>query len=132
MRKIGGKTTTDTNRIFYVGKYYVASSDNKVIGFKTLDDAKKYADFDDVILLAMPVHKDKEKIPDKITLDFDKKEIILEGCGGTLNKLVFDEAGTYDLDDEDLKDFEALITDCIKRAKDFEIIGTPPVEGDLL
>lgn len=129
-KKNGGENTTTTKRIFYPGKYYVAYSDNKVMGFKTLDEAKKYADFDDVILLAMPVHK--EKTPDKITLDFDKKEIILEGCGGTLNKLVFDEAGTYDLDDEDLKDFEDLITDCIKCAKDFEIIGTPPIEGDLL
>lgn len=130
MRKTGGKAAMDTKRIFHVGNYYVASSDNKVIGFKTLNEAKKYADFDDVILLAMPVHK--EKTPDKIILDFDKKEIILEGCGCTLNKMVFDEAGTYDLDDEDLKDFETLITDCIKCAKDFEIIGTPPVNGDLL
>lgn len=130
MKKTGGKATTDTKRIFFPGSYYVASSDNKVIRFATLEAAKAHADEDDVVLCAIAVPKDKR--PDKITLDFDKKEIILEGCGGTLNKIVFEEAGTYDLDDEDLKDFEALITDCIKCAKDFEIIGTPPVEGDLL
>lgn len=130
MRKTGGKAATDTKRIFYAGSYYVASSDNKVIRFTTLEAAKAHADEGDVVLCAIAVSKDKR--PDKITLDFDKKEIILEGCGGTLNKIVFDEAGTYDLDDEDLKDFEALITDCIKCAKDFEIIGTPPIEGDLL
>lgn len=130
MKKTGGKATTDTKRIFFPDSYYIASSDNKVIRFATLEAAKAHADEGDVVLCAIAVPKDKR--PDKITLDFDKKEIILEGCGGTLNKIVFDEAGTYDLDDEDLKDFEALITDCIKCAKDFEIIGTPPVEGDLL
>ena len=110
MKKTGGKATADTKRIFFPGSYYIASSDNKVIRFATLEAAKAHADEGDVVLCAIAVPKDKR--PDKITLDFDKKEIILEGCGGTLNKIVFDEAGTYDLDDEDLKDFDTLFEFC--------------------
>ena len=130
MKKTGGANTTTTKRIFHPGKFYVADVENKVVGFRTLDEAKAYADDNEVILIAVSVNKDRK--PDKIVLDFDKKTITLEGCGSVINKITFDEAGTYDLDDEDLKDFEALITDCIKCAKDFELIGTPPVNGDLL
>jgi hypothetical protein len=127
-KKTGGKDTI--KRIFYPGRYYVADTENRVVGFKTLEEAKAYAVDDDVVLCAISVPKTKRL--DKIVLDFDKKCITLQGCGGKLNKLEFDEAGTYELDDEELKDFEALIADCIKCTKDFEIIGTPPVNGDLL
>lgn len=129
-------TTTDgtkekKKRIFYPGKYYVATSDNYCISFDRLEEAIKYADkATDTVLIARPGSYKVDKA-DKIVVDFTKKQIIVTGATVTLNKIEY-VVGTHDVDDLELIDFEDILSDATKNCKELVVLGTPPIEGTYL
>ena len=131
MTKTTTKTSTQTTskkRIFYPGKFYVATEDNYCIPFDTLAEAIEYADEStDTVLIARQGKLTVNKA-DKIVIDFTKKQIIVTGATVTINKVEY-TVGTHTVDDEELKDFDDLIKDANKNCKELVILGTPPIEG---
>lgn len=130
-------STKKSKRIFYPGKFYVATEDNYCIPFDTLDEAKEYSiDDTDTVLIALP--KDKTTLlkkpvkADKIVLDFTTNTLTIQGEGVTINKVDYDKDSCNILDDEELKEYDKIIDDCCKNSNDFEIIGIPPVDGEVL
>lgn len=126
-------------RIFYPGKYYVATAENECYAFETYADAKKFVlEPTDTILLALS-NKDKDKEPyktdlisykpnitDAITIDFDKKSLTVEGDDVRIFTKTFSK-GTTKLEKEDLKLWDTLVKECKRCSKSFKIIGTPPL-----
>lgn len=132
-----GTETITKKRIFYPGTYYIVDKDNKI--FKATKNPKELEDWDfldtDTILVGIHpnvMFKDKKKKVTKIILDFEKKEMTLEGAGATIAKVEYTEPATYTLDDEDLKEWEDMIKDCKKATANFIMISTPPIKGELL
>lgn len=116
---------------FKHGKCYVISESNKAYEFSDVNIAKKYATNDDVVLIALPKTKEVLPQPDKIVLDFSKKTLTIDKGSATLNKVLY-ESGTHEMPDEELKEFSKLITSIKTNCKSYEIIGNPPVEGDII
>lgn len=128
--------TTKKKRIFYPNMYYVVDKDNMILlssaNLKQLEQYE-YEDTDTILCAQHPnvVFKRENKV-DKIVLDFDKKLLTITGNSVTLNKVEYEGNTTYDLEEAELKDWEDLLKDCRKHAKEFQMIGTPPIEGEVL
>lgn len=119
--------------IFTPGKYYVAMPDNTVQQFDTIEQAKYFAYDDDVILVALTSngsHIAKSSIikADKITVDFNKNLLTIEGKGVTLNKIEY-KTGVSSLTETDLKEWYKLLNDAYIHSQAVEIVGTPPING---
>ena len=126
---------------FTPGKYYVADATGFVIGeYGSYGEAKADACEDDVVLIAVkPIGKDKEEkllLPpkvetkcDKIVIDFDKKELTIGNKDVTIAGVEYEKDSVYDLEDEDLKDWQLLLSDSWKVADVVETLGTPPIDG---
>lgn len=144
MKTILKAGTTDTTinskkkkRLFYPNKYYVFDEANTCIAVVTNPKELKDVAFEDTDTILIGVHPNKmfperNKIVTKIVLDFEKEEITIEGDNCTIAKVEYEGGHTYTLEAEDLKDWEEMIKDSKKIAKEFEMIGTPPIEGDKL
>lgn len=140
MKKATGQNTTKntvTKRIFYPNKYYLFDKDNKCL--KIVSNPKELEDipFEDTDTILIGVHPDKmfpdkKKLVNKIVLDFDKKELTIEGGNCVIAKVEYEGGGAYTLDDADLEDWENMMKDCRKLTKDFTIVGNPPIKGELL
>lgn len=122
-------------RIFYPGKYYVATTENLVYTFDTIEEAKEYAMDDEVVLIALSHydkgHKSTYKLTpkaDKIVIDFDKKQLTIYGNCVTLNKVEY-SCGVSELDDEELKEWESIVSDSYSNSHEVQITGTPPITG---
>ena len=135
-----GETTIangDTN-MFVEGKYYLSDYAGNIAGpYESVQEANRFAVDGDVFLYTIPF-KSKESKPkkkiEKISLDFKNKKIIITGDEGaevTLNKVVYD-LGETSVDDEELKEWETLLTDATKVCSNITFIGLPPVEGEYL
>lgn len=116
--------------------YYVVDKDNKILMIRSKPEQLEQYHFDDTDTILYGIapktlFKTDTK-PDKITLDFTKNELIIEGCSVTLNKCEYEGNGTYTLEKEELEEWDKLLTDCKKCAKEFVMIGTPPIKGELL
>ena len=97
---------------------------NKIIPYKTCKI------FD--IFLKTKTHK--KKSVNKITLDFTKNVIIIEGDEGAeavLSKVTY-PVGTNLIPVEEFEDWEVLVEDSFKICKNTTIVGNPPVEGECL
>lgn len=132
-----GKETTTKKRIFYPATYYVVDKDNKIFFATKNPKELEKVDFDDTDTILLGIHpdvmfKDRKKKVTKIVLDFTKKQLTLEGAGAKIAKVDYTDPATYDLDDEELKDWEDMIKDCKKITDNFIMIGTPPIAGELL
>ena len=116
---------------FRHGKCYVVTESNRAYEFSDVNLAKKYATDSDVVLIALPKVKELPPQPDKIVIDFLKKTLTIDKGSATLNKVLY-EAGTHDMSDEELEEFSKLIADIKRNCKEYEIIGNPPVKGDII
>lgn len=127
----------DTN-MFVEGKYYLSDYAGNIAGpYESVQEANSFAVAGDVVLYTIPF-KSKESKPkkkiEKISLDFKNKKVIITGDEGaevTLNKVVYD-LGETSVDDEELKEWETLLTDAAKVCKSITFVGRPPVEGEYL
>lgn len=132
----GDITMTGTNkRIFYPGKYYVVTADNKVIlAANSMTEARQQglAETDTILIAVTAVSPDKPKaIPlviNKIVFNFDKKLLTVDGDSVTLNGVIYNK-GENEIDEEELKDWSLMLTDANKICKAVEIVGTPPIDG---
>ena len=133
---MGMANTTKKKRIFYPNMYYVVDKDNTILlssaNLKQLEQYE-YDDTDTILYAQHPnvVFKREDKA-DKIVLDFSKNLLTITGNSVTLNKVEYEGNTTYDLEEAELKDWEDLLKDCRKRAKEFQMIGTPPIKGEIL
>lgn len=136
-------TTEDTGskkpakkRIFYPNMYYLVDKDNYVIHHTANPEALKDLEYEDTDTILIAVHPSKlikkKQVVNKIVLDFDKKLLTIDGDSCTLNKVDYEGNASYELDEAELKDWSKLISDCKKVANKFEMIGVPPIEGELL
>ena len=144
MKKTTGKITTDTTvdtktkkRAFYPNKYYLFDENNECLAIVSNPKELAEIDFEDTDTILIAVHPDKmfpnrKKNVNKIVLDFDKKEITIDGGNCTIAKVEYEGNATFTLEDDDLKDWEDMIKDSKKIAKEFIMIGTPPIEGEKL
>lgn len=128
--------TGTSERIFYPGKYYVATADNKIIMAKDkMSDINRQGLSDtDVILIAVAVNSQTKtathkKTVNKIIIDFDKKLLTIDGEPVTLYNVEYD-TGETELDDYDLKDWDKLLADARKICSDVVVKGTPPIDGE--
>lgn len=126
----GVNTMTATNRIFYPGKYYIVTDDNKVVGvYDSMVQAKQFAYDTDTILIAVSSTGSHTYTPpvtktDKIVINFDKKSLTVVGEPVTLAGIEY--KGECDID---TTNWQKLITDCKAVAKTVEIVGVPPIVG---
>lgn len=137
-------TTTDTmdtkkkskKRIFYPNRFYLVDKDNYVLHQAVRPESFKGLDYEDTDTILIAVHPskfiEKTKVVKKIVLDFEKNLLTIEGDTCTLNKVEYEGDSTYELDAEELKGWSDLLKDCKKVAKEFEMIGTPPIEGEII
>ena len=137
-------TTTDNSdikkktkkRIFYPNKFYLVDEDNYVLHQASNPESFKGLDYEDTDTILIAVHPskfmEKTKVVKKIVLDFEKNLLTIEGDTCTLNKVEYEGDSTYELDAEELKGWSDLLKDCKKVAKEFEMIGTPPIEGEII
>ena len=126
--------------IFKAGNYYIADYVGNVSGpYISRDAAIEDSVIGDTILIALTpdflkTKTHKNKSVNKITLDFTKNIIIIEGDAGTeavLNKVSY-PVGINVMPVEEFEDWEALVEDSFKICKSTTIIGNPPVEGECL
>lgn len=126
--------------IFKAGNYYIADYVGNVSGpYVSRDAAIEDSVIGDTILIALTpnflktkIHK--KKSVNKITLDFTKNIIIIDGDEGAeavLNKVTY-TVGTNLIPVEEFEDWEVLVEDSFKLCKNTTIIGNPPVEGECL
>lgn len=140
-----GKTDTQKSmvdkkkRCFFPGKYYLFDENNQCLAITSNPKELQEVEFEDTDTILIAVHPDKmfpnskrKATVDKIVLDFDKEEITIEGSSCTIAKVSYEGNQTYSLDEEDLADWEEMIKDSKKIAKEFIMIGTPPIKGELL
>ena len=124
--------------MFIEGKYYLSDYAGNITGpYNSVQEANSFAFVDDIVLYTIPFRskesKHKKKIKN-ISLDFKNKKIIITGDEDTevtLNKVVYD-LGETSVDDEELKEWEALLTDAAKVCKSITFVGRPPIEGEYL
>lgn len=138
MEKTSG-STGKKERIFKIGKYYVADEDNYCAEFNSYSEAKKYAMEDEVILICVsPVSVTKPSttskvIPfkptkaDKIVINFDKNVLTVIGKDVTIGKVDF-KVGDTKLPDK--YNWESLLSSSASVATSVEIVGKPPLEPD--
>lgn len=138
---VGSEGLYDYSYPFTPGKYYVADATGFVIGeYESYGDAKADACTDDVVLIAVkPIGKEKEDkllLPpkvetkcDKIIVDFDKKELTIGNKDVTIAGIEYEKDSVYDLEDEDLKEWQLLLSDSWKVADKVETTGVPPIAG---
>ena len=126
--------------IFKAGNYYIADYVGNVSGpYISRDAAIEDSVIGDTILIALTpdflkTKTHKKKSVNKITLDFTKSIIIIEGDAGAeavLNKVPY-PVGTNVMPVEEFEDWEALVEDSFNICKSTTIIGNPPVEGECL
>ena len=126
--------------IFRAGNYYIADYAGNVLGpYASRDAAIEDSVVSDTILIALTpdflkTKTHKKKSVNKITLDFTKNIIIIEGDEGAeavLNKVTY-PVGTNAMPVEEFEDWEVLVEDSFKICKNTAIIGNPPVEGECL
>ena len=120
---------------FTPGKYYLADQFGMVIGeYDRFIDAKNEATEGDVILSAynhIGSHIPLQIVTkcDQIVIDFDKKELTIGNKDVTLADVQYEKDSVYDLELDDLKDWQSLITDAKIAADVVKILGTPPIDG---
>jgi len=136
--------TTDTSdtkkttkkRIFYPNKFYLVDKDNYVLHQASNPESLKGLNYEDTDTILIAVHPskfiEKTKVVKKIVLDFEKNLLTIDGDTCTLNKVEYEGSSSYELDQDELKDWQDLLKDCKKVANEFEMIGTPPIEGEIL
>lgn len=125
--------------MFVAGKYYLSDYAGNVSGpYINADIALKNAVAGDLLLVAVAPetlkNKKKKKVVDKISIDFQNKEVIIAGEDGAeaeLNKVTY-TVGKTALDELELLDWETIITDAYKACKVVVIKGRPPVKGEYL
>ena len=66
---------------------------------------------------------------DKIVVDFDKKELTIGNKDVTIASVQYEKDSVYDLEEEDLKDWQMLLSDSWKVAEVVETVGVPPIVG---
>lgn len=115
---------------FKPNKYYVVTEKNTAYEFVTLDLAKKYAGKNDVVLIALP-RVTETQTADKIILNFDTKTLTVKGGDVTLNKVLY-QKGETTLPEKVIQDYPTLISAVKKNSKSYQIIGNPPIEGEIL
>lgn len=121
---------TATNRIFYPGKYYIVTDDNKVVGtYDNMSQAKQFAFDTDTILIAVSNTGSHTYTPqvvktDKIIINFDEKLLTVVGEPVTLSDIEYKGECSIDT-----TNWQKLITDCKAVAKTVEIVGVPPIKG---
>ena len=137
-------TTMDTSdtkkkskkRIFYPNRFYLVDKDNYVLHQAVRPESFKGLDYEDTDTILIAVHPskfiEKTKVVKKIVLDFEKNLLTIDGDTCTLNKVEYEGDSTYELDAEELKGWSDLLKDCKKVANEFEMIGTPPIEGEII
>lgn len=120
---------------FTPGKVYLADSTGLILGeYDSFIKAKLEAEEGDVILsaynyLGSHIPLATEKKCDKIVVDFAKKELTIGNKDVTLAKVQYEKDAVYDLEMEDLKDWEDLLKDARSAADEVEIIGVPPINA---
>ena len=120
---------------FTPGWVYVADATGFIVGeYKSMEDAKKDAKDDDVILLAFnskgsQICSKPEPKCDKIVIDFDKKELTIGDRDVTIDKLIYEKDSIYDLDITMLTRWQELLEELRKVADSVEVLGTPPILG---
>jgi len=136
--------TTDTSdtkkttkkRIFYPNKFYLVDKDNYVLHQASNPESLKGLNYEDTDTILIAVHPskfiEKTKVVKKIVLDFEKNLLTIDGDTCTLNKVEYEGNSSYELDQDELKDWQDLLKDCKKVANEFEMIGTPPIEGEII
>ena len=133
--------TSDTKkktkkRIFYPNKFYLVDKDNFVLHQASNPESLKGLKYEDTDTILIAVHPskfiEKAKVVKKIVLDFEKNLLTIEGDMCTLNKVEYEGNNTYELDEAELKDWSDLMKDCKKVADEFEMIGTPPIKGEII
>lgn len=136
--------TTDTSdtkkttkkRIFYPNKFYLVDKDNYVLHQASNPESLKGLNYEDTDTILIAVHPskfiEKTKVVKKIVLDFEKNLLTIDGDTCTLNKVEYEGSSSYELDQDELKDWQDLLKDCKKVANEFEMIGTPPIEGEII
>ena len=127
---------TTKKRIFYPNKFYLVDKDNYVLHKTSNPESFKGLNYEDTDTILIAVHPsrfiEKTKVVKKIVLDFEKNLLTIDGDTCTLNKVEYEGNATYELDAEELKDWSSLLKDCKKIANEFEMIGTPPIEGEII
>lgn len=128
-----------TERIFYAGNYYLVTVDNTVVAHsKNINDLKAAAKPTDTILVALTAtgsHSYDPKVDeeiqhvDKIVIDFNKKVLTVYGESANLFGIEF-KNGDNKMSDDDLQDWEDILSDARIVANELEVIGNPPIDGE--
>lgn len=127
---------TMTSSIFNIGYYYLVDCDDNVVGeFDTLDEAKRFADPTDIILISLSAtgSRNRKATPvikkvDKIVIDFNKNILTLKGGTAILDKISYDE-GDNELETADLEGWNKMLTDAYMLCDDVTVVGIPPIQG---
>lgn len=118
--------------MFKEGFFYLSDSAGHISGpYISKSKATDAAVEGDYLLQIHYLDTHKKKIQ-KITLDFNTKQIIIDSAKPlevTLNKVVY-STGTTDMDTVD--NWYELLTDSYKACNNIEVVGVPPVEGERL
>lgn len=127
-----------TERIFYAGNYYLVTNDNTVIASsKNMKDVKEIAQPTDTILVALTYTGSNKYDPsvdkiiqhvDKIVIDFNKKVLTVYGESANLFGIEF-KKGDNKMSNDDLQDWEDILSDARIVANELEVIGNPPIDG---
>lgn len=127
---------------FKSGFCYLSDYAGNISGpYMSTREASGAATFGDICLIAVDAKTIKsiqktevKKNITEISIDFVKKSVTIVGDDGadvSLAKTVY-LTGTTPLDDEELKEWDKIIEDANKHCKNTIIIGTPPIQGELL
>lgn len=127
---------TMTSSIFNIGYYYLVDSDDNVVGeFDTLDEAKRFAEPTDIILISLSATGSRNRTAtpvikkvDKIIVDFNKNLLTLKGGTAILDKISYDE-GDNELETADLEGWNKMLTDAYMLCDDVTVVGMPPIQG---
>jgi len=127
-----------TERIFYAGNYYLVTVDNLVVAHSNnINDLKAVAKPTDTILVALTATGSHTYDPsvdkiiqhvDKIVIDFNKKVLTVYGESANLFGIEF-KKGDNKMSNDDLQDWEDILSDARIVANELEVIGNPPIDG---
>lgn len=133
MGTIDKKTVT-----FEAGMYYLINKGmllKKTSSAKDMRNTRAIQD-DDIILVAVKAtdfigEKDKPKpVTKALIIDFTKKELTIDGAKCVLNKVEYEGDSVYELDKDELADWEDLLDAAYRLCPTTTtVIGTPPIEG---
>ena len=130
-----GDTKKIKKRIFYPNRYYLVDKDNIIL--KVTANVKDWEDlpFEDTDTILIATHPNmlfkREPKVEEIVLDFVNKQLTIKGDSCILNKVEYEGNATYDLEPEELNDWQELLSDCKKKATTFRMIGKPPLTGEI-